>query len=284
MPVYNAERWLAAGIETLQQQTFADFELIISDNASTDGSLQLAQRFAAADSRIRILRQSRNVGANGNYSAVLAAARAEFFKWASVNDLCAPSFIERCLEELQRHPDAVLAYPRTILFENSPADGIEYQHDFALLADDRVQRFLDLFEHIRLNNAMNGVIRREPLQQALRMGNFRRADILLMSELALLGKYVLLNEPLFYRRISPEAATSWRGAVEADKHLVPEATRPLLWQHWQYQMRLLRIACRCAPHDRSWLRLMNHALRKVFWARGDLATDIRAALTRVAAR
>jgi hypothetical protein len=145
-----------------------------------------------------------------------------------------------------------------------------------------VQRLKDLFERIQLNNAMNGVIRRDPLQRALRMGNFRRADILLMAELALLGKYVLLDDPLFFRRISPEAASSRRSEAEADKHIIPDATKPLLMQHWKYQLRTLRIALRNSPRDRSWLRLLGHSLRKVFWARSELVTDLFVALKRVA--
>lgn len=284
MPVYNAERWLAAGIRSLLEQSFGDFEFVISDNASTDGSLVIAEEFARADSRIRILRQRYNVGANGNYSAVLAAARADLFKWASVNDLCAPEFLERCVQTLAQRPDAVLAYPRTILFEDTPADGYEYEYDFELPCDDGTQRFIELLRQIRLNNAMNGVIRREPLARSLRMGNFRAADIVMMAELALRGKYALLDTPLFYRRMSPEAATSRRGALEAEQHLVPNATRPLLWQHWLYHSRLLRVACRAVPRGSSWLSTVDYAVRKIFWARGELATDIRTALTRVVAR
>jgi len=283
MPVYNAERWLVAGIESMQQQSLADFELILSDNASTDGSLAIAERFARADKRIRILRQSRNLGANGNYSAVLADARADYFKWASVNDLCAPEFLQRCVEALEKQPDAVLAYPRTIVFEKSPVDGALYEDDFAVSADDGVRRFIDLLERIKLNNAMNGVIRRKTLNRALRMGTFKSADYLLMAELALAGKYVLLDDALFYRRMSPEAATNCRGGLEAEKHLVPNATRPLLWQHWRYHRRLLRVACRFAPFGFSSPAAVDFALRRIFWSRSELADDVRAAFSRVVA-
>jgi hypothetical protein len=112
------------------------------------------------------------------------------------------------------------------------------------------------------------------------MGTFRSADILLMCELALLGKYALVDEPLFYRRMSPAAATSLRGIVEADAHLVPGSTRPLLWQHWQYQLRLLQIVVRSRPYDKSWWRIIHHALRRVSWARSDLAFDVHDALSR----
>lgn len=284
MPVYNAEPWLAESIGALQEQTFQDFELIISDNASSDRSLQIAERLASVDSRIRIVRQSRNIGANGNYLAVLDAARANLFKWASANDLCAPLFIQRCVEALDRHPDAILAYPRTLLIERAIEDGVPCEYDFDLVSNDRAQRFIDLFSTMRWNNAMNGVVRREQLLRALPMGNFRNADILLMAELALLGKYVLIDEPLFYRRMSSAAATSMRGRVEADRHLVPNVKRPLLWQSWRYQFQLLRIVGRATPYDASWLRIATHAIRRASWARGDLALDVNSALHRAMSR
>jgi glycosyltransferase involved in cell wall biosynthesis len=282
MPVYNAEPWLADAIEALRQQTFRDFELIVSDNASSDGSPRILAELANTDARIRVLRQDRNIGANGNYRAVLAAARGDLFKWASANDLCAPRFLEVCVRSLDGDPGAVLSYPRTLLFDTSTADGALYEHDFELRSDDRARRFVDLLSTIRLNNAMNGVIRREALLRSLPMGNFRSADILLMAELALLGKFVFVDEPLFFRRMSPEAATSKRGIVEADQHLVPSATRPLLWQHWRYQLRLLRIVGRAAPYDASWWRIVRHAFRRISWARSQLAFDVNNAVARVA--
>jgi glycosyltransferase involved in cell wall biosynthesis len=280
MPAYNAEAWLASALESLQKQTFDDFELIVSDNASTDGTVQIAQAFAKNDSRIRVLRHDRNVGANGNYRAVLMAANADLFKWAAVNDLCAPRFLELCVDALDKDMDAVLAYPRTLLFEDSESDAVGYEHDFDLASNDRAERFEKLLAVMRLNNAMNGVVRRRVLLRALPLGNFRNADILLMCELALLGRYVLVDEPLFYRRMSPEAATSRRGLVEADAHLVPETTRPLLWQNWRYLFRLLRIVFRSTPYDRQWGRIVYRALRRLSWTRGQLVSDVQTAFHR----
>jgi glycosyltransferase involved in cell wall biosynthesis len=278
MPVFNAEAWLVPALDCLQKQTFGDFELIVSDNASSDNSLGIVEEYARRDKRIRVLRQTRNIGANGNYRAVLAAASADLFKWAAANDLCAPRFLERCVDAMQKRPDVVLAYPRTLLFEHESSDGVLYDHDFALDSDDRSKRFADLLATMLLNNAMNGVIRRRALERILPLGTFRSADILMMCELALLGKYALVDEPLFYRRMSAAAATSLRSAIEADKHLVPTAKRPLRWQNWKYQLRMVRIVMRAWPYDREWYRVAYHALQRVSWARGLLALDVQTAL------
>jgi glycosyltransferase involved in cell wall biosynthesis len=281
MPLYNGERWLRQTVGCLQQQSFGDFELIISDNASTDASLAIAEELARGDQRIRLLRQTVNVGANANYEAVLGAARADLFKWASCNDICANEFLEQCLAALRRQPDAVLAYPLTKFFSESLEQATSFAGDFELQSDDAIERLVGLLDHMRWNNAMNGIIRRSALRRALRMGNFRSADILLMAELALLGKYALVNQPLFFRRMSPEAATSIRGAAAAEKHLVPTAVKPQLWQRWLFQTRLLRIASRSAPAGLPWFRGIAVAVGNAFTMREYLLEDLRSALSRV---
>ena len=129
MPVFNAVRWFDATLESLRQQTFADFELVISDNASEDATADICMRHAEADTRVRYLRQSHNIGANRNYLSVLAHARAPYFKWAAASDLCAPEFLAACVDELDRQPEAVLAFPQTGLFVDSLADATAYDHE-----------------------------------------------------------------------------------------------------------------------------------------------------------
>jgi glycosyltransferase involved in cell wall biosynthesis len=87
MPAYNAAPWIGASIESILGQSFRDFELVISDNASTDATFAICQRYASADARVRVIANPHNIGANRNYVAVLRASRGRYFKWASSNDL-----------------------------------------------------------------------------------------------------------------------------------------------------------------------------------------------------
>src|SRR4051794_2463520 len=87
MPVYNAQRYLAGAIQSVIDQTFEDWELIISDNASTDSTPAICSEFAERDPRIRFHRQERNVGAGRNHNFVAQQARAEYFKWTCYDDL-----------------------------------------------------------------------------------------------------------------------------------------------------------------------------------------------------
>lgn len=274
MPVYNSATWVEPAIESILKQTCQDFELVISDNASTDATYAICERFARADSRIRLLRNAQNIGANRNYMAVLRASRGQYFKWASSNDVCAPTFIEKCIAALEQDPTAVLACPRSYLFRDSRETAEPYDRDLELMAAEPAVRFLTMQNSMGLNNAVNGVIRRSALDKVSTMGSYRRADIVLMAELALLGKFLLLDERLFYRRMSEDAATQLKSDKEIERHLVPTARAPLRWQIWRYQFAVLR-ASRLVPFpSRDWLQIVNYALRTFIWSRRMLADEV----------
>lgn len=107
LPVYNGAQYLVAAIESILVQTFGDFELIISDNASTDGTAVICQRFAAQDARILYVRQPLNCGASANFDFVLKAAKAPLFMWFAADDLCEPNFLA-LLVECHRNDRAIV--------------------------------------------------------------------------------------------------------------------------------------------------------------------------------
>src|SRR5262245_57216615 len=87
LPVYNGAKYLAEAIDSLLEQTFSDFELIISDNGSTDATPAICEEYAAKDGRIRFLRQEINRGLAWNWNCVLEESRGAYFKWAACDDL-----------------------------------------------------------------------------------------------------------------------------------------------------------------------------------------------------
>jgi len=100
LPVYNGEEYLAESFDALLGQTYEDFELVVSDNASTDGTEAICRKYAAQDSRIRYLRLPRNIGATPNHNHVFAESRGELFKWASHDDLYGRDLLRLCVEAL----------------------------------------------------------------------------------------------------------------------------------------------------------------------------------------
>ena len=93
IPVYNGEKYLGAAIGSILAQTFHHFELIISDNASTDRTAAICREFAARDARIRYHRQPRNFGAAANFNRSHELATGEYFKWAAHDDLLEPEYL-----------------------------------------------------------------------------------------------------------------------------------------------------------------------------------------------
>jgi glycosyltransferase involved in cell wall biosynthesis len=110
LPVYNGARYLADAIDSLLLQSFSDFELIISDNASTDETGAICQAYAARDARIRYVRQPENIGAIGNFAYVLDQAVGDFFMWATHDDRRDPHFLEFALQVFDAAPETGLVF------------------------------------------------------------------------------------------------------------------------------------------------------------------------------
>src|ERR1700683_4254551 len=100
LQVYNGENDLAECLEALLGQTYEDFELLISDNASTDATADICRRYAKRDPRIRYVRQPRNIGLGPNYNFLVDQATGEFFKPAWHDDLYARDLLKRCIQAL----------------------------------------------------------------------------------------------------------------------------------------------------------------------------------------
>lgn len=144
MPVFNGERYLETAVRSILNQTYSDFELIISDNASTDRTKEICLDLAAQDHRIKYTRNRRNIGAAGNYNRLFALASGPYFRWANADDISAPKLHAKCLAVLEAHPDAVLAYGKTRIIDGDGAVIRNYDDNMDLQqqrASDRYMRF-----------------------------------------------------------------------------------------------------------------------------------------------
>ena len=208
MPVYNGEEFIRQAIEAILNQSLQDIELIICDNASNDATGEICREFAKTDGRLRYYANPVNIGVTDNYNKTFEYARGEYFKWASCNDYCDSRLMERCAEMLDCRPDAVLCYPKTYLFDSDINDAEEYEDNLDLQQEDPVFRFELLIDRVRLNNAMNGVIRAEALRNTRLHMAFWSSDWNLLAELVLQGKFIELPARLFYRRINAQSHSS----------------------------------------------------------------------------
>jgi glycosyltransferase involved in cell wall biosynthesis len=274
MPVFNGEKFIASAIESVLGQTFADLELIISDNASSDATVAICERYVALDRRVRLLRSSANVGAHPNYRKVAHAARGQYFKWASANDLLAPDYLERCLDTLEKRPDAVLAFGTTVLFEEDPGLGTPYDDRMHLEDEDAFHRFRRCTEQLRLNNVINSVVRTSALRRTSVMPNYMGADNLVLAELALAGKFIEVPTTRFYRRMSPEGAMKLQGNEAVLLHHHPTGGARGLFQAWRIARGYLRAVLRGELSAGQRLRAVAYVARQTYWRAPDLVQDI----------
>ena len=275
MPVYNAAAYIGTTLESLLAQTCGDFELIISDNASTDDTRDVIEKYCKEDARIRYERLPVNIGANLNYSRVARLARGELFKWSSSSDWCAPTLLEHCRLELQAYPDAVLAAPRTRLFQETPEVSQVYEGDIEVLDESPSARLATVITTMSLNNAINGLIRMSALRSTRLIEPYRGSDMVLMSHLALLGKFRLLEESLFFRRMEAGTSTALQDQADVWKHHYPQPSARMLLQGSKRQIGRLR-AVLSAPMDQRerWQSLV-FIVRVCNWERRLLADDLR---------
>ena len=141
LPVYNGENYLAESIEALLGQTFGDFELIISDNASTDGTADICRHYESQDPRIRYFRQAHNIGGAPNHNYLVEKARGELFKWASHDDLYARDLLQRCVDALDKFPNIVLAHSWTATIDGSGAVTNAIRYTLATASPSAPERF-----------------------------------------------------------------------------------------------------------------------------------------------
>ncbi len=277
MPAYNAAAYIGSALEGLLAQSFGDFELIVSDNASTDATRDVVEDYMLHDARIRYERQPINIGANPNYSLVARRARGEFFKWSSSSDWCEPTFLERCKDDLLAHDDAVLAVPRARLFQDHPTVSQDYEWDIEILDDTPSSRFVRLISTLALNNAMNGLIRMSVLRRTRLIEPYFGADVVLMGHLVLLGKFRLLDERLFYRRMELATATSLQDLTAVRMHHYPQLSARTLFQGSKRQMGWARAALLAPMPMGERLRVLVYVVKMGYWQRKALLEDLRGA-------
>ncbi|MER5203553.1 glycosyltransferase [Streptomyces sp. NPDC002825] len=205
LPVYNGEEYLAESLDALLGQTYEDFELIISDNASTDGTQDISRAYAAKDSRIRYVRLPRNVGATPNHNRLFAECRTELFKWASHDDLYARDLIRRCVEALDERPDVILAHADQAVIDEAGQVKVPYEYGLATASPHAPVRFRSmLFEPG--GDDFYGVIRADVLRRVKPLDSYHHADRTFVCEIGLHGRFHQVPELLYFRRDHPTRA------------------------------------------------------------------------------
>jgi glycosyltransferase involved in cell wall biosynthesis len=201
LPVYNGDRYLGEAVESILAQTFSDFELILSDNASTDGTAHICRTYAQRDCRVRVHRNVQNVGASRNFNLCADLAAGKYFKWAAHDDTLAPDYLARLIEPLERDPSVAVSHCNVCIIDENGRRVREHLYPPGYAGSrDPSRRFADLLREDRTGFEMFGVIRTAALRHTQLLGSYVASDRVLRAHLGLLGRYHIVPELLFFNR------------------------------------------------------------------------------------
>ena len=216
-------------LESLVTQTFTDFEIVISDNASTDDTSGIVRRFADGDKRIRYYRNEINLGAAPNFNRVFElAGNPIYFKWAAYDDLYKPTYLERCVDVLDKEPDVVLSYTIADVIDET-GENLLSKHPFywrgciesytdqqgrtgwmmgplhVAETTDVVRRYYDFLDRMIACFPIFGVIRTDALHRSSLHRSYSGSDRSLLAQLVLQGRFCQVDERLYVNRYHKSA-------------------------------------------------------------------------------
>jgi glycosyltransferase involved in cell wall biosynthesis len=253
LPVYNGDRYLEGAAHSIFGQTYDDFELLIADNPSIDRTEAICRDLCRRDSRVRYVRHAENIGTAANHNFTVHAARGRLFRWAADDDLIEPTAISKCVALLDESgADTVLAFPRTEVIDEDGDHVMYWAEQGAVDQDTPDERLRALVEnpkghlHCGFLPPFYGVIRTFALRSTRLLRHFHAADVVLIVELALRGKFAEVPETLYLRRQHPGQSGGWSTATDLERSV------------WQYP------AFRGHPMPRT--RVMKGYVEAVFQA------------------
>lgn len=215
LPVRNGAATLGEAIESLQAQTVGDWELVVSDNLSTDTTGAVCASYAAQDERIRCIPTGRDLTQNANFCEAFRHARGTLFRWYGDDDWLEPQYLERTLAALDLAPDAVLCTTVQRYYRHGeplPANDPITRLGGVNASDggERVRELLRLFEHgghLGIDPVYS-LVRREAAAMTNLISPIREGDFTFSCEMALLGPFTHVPEVLAHRRLAGPSRSS----------------------------------------------------------------------------
>ncbi len=280
LAVYNGEEFLQEAVDSILRQTFTDFELIISDNASTDRTEEIGRAYSAQDNRVRYHRNATNIGGANNENLTCTMARGQYFRWAAHDDVCAPTLLEKCVAALDANPDVVLSYAAIVHIDakGSPLKTLDRETGTATKAH---MRFRELSGWNHDCETTYGLMRFDVLKATGFQRNYTDSDRTLLCHLGLYGRFHRIPEPLFFKRIHGNMSTmifwdfrermAWFGEASRNKISFP---------HWMQFFHYLEIITQTPLPFGERMRCYLHMIRWLIDERrwGKMVKDVIIAL------
>lgn len=247
LPVYNGERFLAEALDSILDQTYGDFRLVVSDNGSTDATEAICRDYATRDPRVAYLRHHVNRGAVWNFNHVFEHCDTPFFRWGAADDVFAPTCFARCAEVIAAAPTSVaMCYPKTLIIDEEGAPAGEYDDNLDLRSGRPHARIHRIVRTIVRGNPIFGLVRSDALRATRGHGSFPGADYVLIAEIALTGEIWEVPERLFHRRLHGGTSREQNPRPEDYTNFLDPTVKPVKHE----RLRLLREYLAAVRHAR----------------------------------
>jgi len=262
-------------VESILAQDFGDFELIISDNASTDDTLAICEEYARADGRVRLIGQPRNCGVNVNHLNVFRKAQGDYFRWASADDIPALELLEHAVCTMRENQALVAYVPDTVNIDATGRPLRRLPRTLDLRSDRADERAEAVLTRGYQMVFPQGLMRRATLMATSRNWSYFGWDFILLLELALRGHLSNIEGPLLLRRVHDEsAALATRKVSEVRKWVDPTISSRVLLPHWRWASERIRSALNAPIPLAERARVTRLVLRHAWWTRRSLGHDL----------
>ncbi|HSF86495.1 MAG TPA: glycosyltransferase family A protein [Acidimicrobiia bacterium] len=272
LPVYNGGEYLRETLESVRAQTFKDWELIISNNGSTDGTMEIIQEYAACDERIQYRVHPKNVGAHRNYNSIVPHATGQYFKWLAHDDLMAPTFVERCVDILDARPEVVLVFAATDRIDERSNKISELRSTMSYESDSAYERLRAYVGDRMKAPQIFGVMRRTTLLETGLLRSHGASDFTFLEEMAMRGRFAYVDEPLFFYRFHTQRHSA-SSAVEQVQYYNPDQKAPMM-SEWGQLGGLLNAIRRVPMHPWDKVRSVAFAGWWAFRHGNELLDDL----------
>lgn len=276
LPVYNGERYLAAAIESHLGQSFGDFQLVISDNGSTDATADICSEYARKDGRVTHVRSDTNQGLLWNHRRVLDAISApeQYFRWAGADDILEPGLLQEMVTTLDTRPDVEAVVPNT---KNIDADGRmigAMDRVLDLQSDDVLDRARDILVADYQHVIAYGLLRASTLRSMRTQPNYPGWDPIFAWELVLRGKMAQTVEFALFRRLHAGSISRVKTVGEMRTWVEPTAKTGLGFPNWMWSYERMRTFMSSPLSPRNRLRVGVLVARSTLWDRKALFRDV----------
>ncbi len=219
--VFNGTRYLKESLDSLLSQSYANFEMIISDNASTDKTQQICEEYARRDKRIRYIRQKENIGSFSNYDFVRRESRGDYFMYTSDDDIWHPDFIKKCLAKFKEEPGALVVFPNFCTFDDSGRvmkyNSLQY-FPFQKNCYQRLKTYILSRGQYGKSTIIYGFWRKKTLADQVLLDEYK-SDMFYIFKTLSLGYFAAIPEILLFKRLPVQFEKDKEKSVASFRYL-----------------------------------------------------------------